>query len=208
MSPRPGLPREVRVVGLPGSGKSTLALRLAAGLGVPVLDLDAVMRLPGGATATPTAFRAGVRAFLERSPDGWVVDGDDVDEVGLRYDEAALVVWLDVAPWRCRARVVWRGVVDLLTDARAWHGSREPWTLLVGRGPTAELVRWIRTEHAARTAFYERHLAAEPERWLRLRGPRDVAAFLRARGAPPREVPPSPGAGAGPGAPEAAGEQP
>lgn len=186
MLPRRDLPREVRVVGLPGSGKSTLALRLAACLGVPVLDLDTVVRLPAGVTASPVGYRAAVRAFLDRSPEGWVVDGDDVDEVGLRYDEAALVVWLDVAPWRCQARVAWRGVVDLLTDARSWHGSRETWRVLVGRGPTGELVRWIHAEHAARTAFYERHLAAEPGRWLRLRGSGEAAAFLRSCEAPPR----------------------
>lgn len=169
----------LRVLGPPGSGKTNLARAAGWQLGLPVLDLDTVMRLPGGRFATPEQYRAACREFLARSADGWVLDGDDVDEVGVRYDEADLVVWLDVARWRCLLRIWRRAVVDLLTDSRAWHGGREGWGFLVGRGPTADLVRWTARHHAERSERYAGLAAADPARWIRLE-PRDVPGWLAA----------------------------
>jgi adenylate kinase family enzyme len=167
----------LRVVGLPGAGKTSLARAAGRELGLPVLDLDAVMRIPGGRFATPEQYRRACREFLARSADGWVTDGDDVDEVGVRYDEADLVVWLDVPRWRCLLRIWRRAMVDLLTDTRAWHGAPEGWGFLVGRGPTADLTRWTAQHHRERTGRYRALAEADPARWLRLEL-RDVSAWL------------------------------
>ncbi|WP_318011437.1 AAA family ATPase [Actinotalea sp. M2MS4P-6] len=181
-------PRRVRVVGLPGSGKTTLAREAAHRLGVPRLDLDTVMRLPGGRVAGQAEYRAAVRSFLQTHTDGWVVDGDDVDQVGVRYDDADLVIWIDVSRAVAVGRVLRRALLDLLTDTRAWHGGRETWGLLVGRGPSADLARWTWRRHAERTARYAGLAAAEPDRWVRVPS-RDSRWWLEARLAPrPRRV--------------------
>lgn len=178
----------LRVVGLPGSGKTTLARAAAHRLGVPRLELDTVVRLPGGRIATPEAYRAACRAFVARHGDGWVVDGDDIDQVGIRYDEADLVVWVDTRRAVATSRVLRRALLDLLTDARAWHAGRETWGLLAGKGPSADLARWTWSQHGERSARYAALAAADPDRWVRV-PTRDarwwLASMLRPR---PRRV--------------------
>jgi adenylate kinase family enzyme len=193
----------VRVVGGPGSGKSSLARVISIVLAVPVLELDSVVRLPGGRVVSLPAYRAACDRFLAGAEHGWVVDGDDLHEEGVRYADADVVLWLDV-PRRVEvAHLVRRGLTDLLTDARAWHGSPESWRLLVGSGPTATLVRWAWREHAAERARYARLAASDPDRWVRLEGTRAARAWVAVL-APQRAGEP-PAGGERAGAPPAAG---
>jgi adenylate kinase family enzyme len=175
----------VRVVGGPGSGKSSLARALGVALAVPVLELDSIVRLPGGRVASLPVYRAACAQFVEQADHGWVIDGDDVHQEGVRYADADVVLWLDVARTREVARLVRRGLVDLLTDARAWHGSPESWRLLLGRGPTPDLVRWTWRNHADERRRLAALAAADPGRWVRLRGTRAARAWVRGLSAAP-----------------------
>lgn len=165
-------------MGGPGSGKSSLARVIATALAVPVLELDSVVRLPGGRVASMPAYRAACERFLAGAEHGWVVDGDDLDEQGVRYADADVVLWLDVPRHVEVAHLVRRGLTDLLTDARAWHGSPESWRLLVGSGPTAQLVRRTWQRHASERARYARLAAADPARWVHLPGTRAARTWV------------------------------
>lgn len=148
--------RRVQVVGPPGAGKSRLARRAADALGVPLVVVDDLVRLPGGRVATPEAYRAACAAALTAAPDGWVVDGDDVAQSGLRYADADVVVWLDVPVRTTLPRLVGRAV-----------RPRAGWT----RAAEAGVLRWSLEHRTADRARWSALAAADPDRWRRLDAP-------------------------------------
>ncbi len=168
--------RRVRVMGTSGSGKTTFARTLAARLGVPHLELDAIFHHAGWQQAPDDEFRADLRAFLDAAPDGWVVDGNYVARVGPLLDDADAVVWLDYPRRVVMGRVVRRTVVRALTRRELWNGNREPWTGLVRRDPEHNIVLWAwRTHDANRARFAQ----AADARWVRLTSPREARRWLR-----------------------------
>jgi len=67
--------QRISLVGVPGSGKTTAGRRLASSLGVPFLELDAIVHQAGWHDLPVDEFRARVRDAV--SGDAWVVDGND-----------------------------------------------------------------------------------------------------------------------------------
>jgi adenylate kinase family enzyme len=119
----------VNVKGISGSGKTTFGRELAARLGVPYLELDAVHHIgPNWTEASTEELQEAVRDFLARAPDGWVIDGNYESELGdLVVAQADLIVWLD-PPLRVALRRLWRRTIHRIrADVELWGGNRETW---------------------------------------------------------------------------------
>jgi adenylate kinase family enzyme len=176
--------RRIAVVGSSGVGKSRLADALADQLGVPVIELDALMH-GAGWTPTPTPeFRAKVTAAIaeaDESVAGWIVPGNyrTVADITQRY--ADTIVWLDlprrVTMWRLLTRSVRRSV----TREEVWGGNRESLVNLVSRDPNRNVLLWSWQHHPQYQQVYEGYAAGEF--WShatvhRLRTRSDVDTFL------------------------------
>jgi adenylate kinase family enzyme len=158
-----------------GNGKTTLGRELAGRLGVPFVELDALVHGPGW-TETPDAVLASqLRPVLASA--GWVIDGTYERKLGdLVLRAADTVVWLDlpVRVWLPRlARRTWR---RLRGREELWNGNRES---LRGAllGWDSLFVYALRT-HVRRRREWPRSLAGYPV--VRLRSRASVAAFLAA----------------------------
>ncbi len=116
--------RRVSVVGSTGSGKTTFAKALAAKLGVPYVELDALYWQAGWREASLEEFRASVTSAI--AGDAWVVDGNYWSRIdGLVWTRADAVVWLD-PPFAIRfARLLWRTLRRSWTRVELWNGNRE-----------------------------------------------------------------------------------
>src|SRR3982751_2446361 len=97
--------RRVSVVGTSGTGKTTFAAGLAAALGVPHVELDALHWEPGWVEAPDDVFRERVAAAT--ATDGGVVDGSYAMVRDITWARVDAVVWLDYS----FGRVLWRAVV-------------------------------------------------------------------------------------------------
>ena len=145
--------RRVSVVGNAGSGKSTLSRALAARLGVPYLELDAVHHLPGWTPISPDAFAARVRETA--AGDGWVIDGNYGAVRRLVWERADTVVWLDPPRRTVMRRVLWRTVRRGVTREPLWNDYRESLRNLFSRDPSANIALWAWRNHAKYRDRYE-----------------------------------------------------
>ena len=172
-------PRRVRVVGSSGAGKSTLAGPLARRLGVPLLEVDAILYRPGWRTVGAAEYEAALDAFRTGPGSaGWVVDGGYPTVADGLADTADTVVWLDLPRGVVMARLVRRTLARLLLRRRLVHGDRERWRRVLSREPLGHPLLWTWTQHAAERQRWAAIAAASPATWVRLRSGREAGRWL------------------------------
>jgi shikimate kinase len=165
--------------GISGSGKTTLGRTLAARLGVPFVETDALVHGPGW-SETPDAELRDLLSPTVEGGDGWVLDSDYRRKIGTYVMEHAdTVVWLDLPLWLCLRRL-WRRTRRRMRSAEElWNGNRESWRAAFWGGES--LFVWAVRKHFAQGAEL-RELFARPElahmEVVRLRTPAAVESWL------------------------------
>jgi adenylate kinase family enzyme len=156
-----------------GNGKTTVGRALAERLGVPFVELDALVHGPGWVETPDDELRALVEPIV--AGDGWVVDGSYLRKLGdLVLRNADTVVWLDlpVRVWVPRlVRRTWRrrrGKEEL------WNDNRE--SLRDAFWGRESLFGYALRSHFRRRRLYPRELARYP--FVRLRTQHEVERFL------------------------------
>ena len=158
--------RRVSVVGTSGSGKTTLARTLAKRLGVPYIELDAFMHLPGWQLRPDMEFMEDVEKAT--SQPGWVVDGNYRRFVieGPVWKRADTVVWLDLPRRTVMRRLIVRTVRRAVTREVLWNGNREPLSNFLSLDPEKSLIVWAWVKH---DEFMKRYLKAMTDpAWQRI----------------------------------------
>jgi adenylate kinase family enzyme len=117
------LPRRVIVGGTTGSGKTTLAGQIAAIIGAPHVELDALHWEPNWTEAPTDVFRERIAAAL--NGDRWVVDGNYSVARDLTWSRADLLVWLDYSIARIYWQLLRRTTRRVRTQEELWSGNRE-----------------------------------------------------------------------------------
>jgi adenylate kinase family enzyme len=166
--------RKVAVVAsASGNGKTTVGRELAGRLGVPFVELDALVHGPNWTETPDDELRALVEPVV--AGEGWVVDGAYRGKLGdLVLEHADTVVWLDLPlhVWLPRLlRRTWRRVRG---HEQLWNDNRE--TLRTAFWGRESLLGYALKMHFDRRRRYPRELAAYPV--VRLRSVREVKAFV------------------------------
>jgi adenylate kinase family enzyme len=166
--------QKVLVLGCSGAGKSTLARRISAVNGLPVIHLDRHYWRPGWQEPDRETWECQVARLIQRPR--WVMDGNFGGTLPARLAAADTAILLDFPTWRCLFRVV-RRVIGSLGRTRPDMATDCPERL-----DLAFLLYVCRYRRRDRL----RHLAAIDGfqgRFVILRRPSEVAAFLGALGA-------------------------
>jgi adenylate kinase family enzyme len=99
------------IIGNAGSGKTWLARRLSEQLGHPLIQLDDIFWMQGGALRGPTdAERRAVAEHIaqEKARSAWIMEGAHSHLAREFLDRASALLWLDL-PWElCRDRILER----------------------------------------------------------------------------------------------------
>ena len=165
------------VVGTSGSGKTTYARRLAAILGYPYIELDALHWLPDWVERPDEEFREMVSNTI--SANRWVIDGNYGTVRDLIWPRATCVIWLNYGFMTVLVRVLRRTVRRTLTGEELYSGNRE--TLRMAFFDHESIILWtVTTFQRGRKTYAQlrgsnvfNHL-----RWLEFRKPREAAQFL------------------------------
>ena len=147
--------RRVSVVGGSGAGKTTLARQLAAQLGVPHIELDAIFHQPGWKPLPPQQFARRVSAAA--AGDGWVIDGNYSIVRQLVWRRADTVIWIDLPRRTVMRWIIWRTVRRLITGRELWNGNRERWRNLLTWDPEESVISWAWHRYGT---YRERYSAA------------------------------------------------
>lgn len=168
----------ILVVGVTGAGKSTLARALSGRLDLPYRDMDALYY-----TGPEWAVNDDLVATVSRlaAEPRWIVDSLGYPEVrDLLWDRADTVVWLDYPRHVVMPRVLRRSVRRTVTREVLFGGNHETWSGWLSRHHPAW---WAWRQHTSRGREIA-HRAADPRfaplSTIRLRHPRDTAAWLAA----------------------------
>jgi adenylate kinase family enzyme len=171
-------PRVV-VYGPSGSGKTTLARRIAASLGVPHIELDALFHdKPNWQDASREEFRAKIVAALEQNPDGWVFDGNYSVGRDLVLPNADTAVVLRLPFVVVYPRLVWRTVSRMVTREKLWGVNHESFRMSFLSSDS--ILLWGITNWRRGSRRTERDLQAIPNhaRVITLRSPSSVGRFV------------------------------
>ena len=169
--------RRVAVVGCGGAGKSTLARALGERTGLPVIHLDTHFWNPGW-VETPHDDWIPVHEEL-CARDRWIMDGNFSRTLPARLERADTAIFLDLPTWLCVTRV--------LVRVHSYHGRTRP-DLPEGCPEKLDLefLRWVAGYRRRSREKVVRVLDARERegglRVVRLRSPREVAAYLEATG--------------------------
>jgi adenylate kinase family enzyme len=157
-----------------GNGKTTLGRALAARLGVPFVELDALVHGPDWIETPDAELRALVDPVLRS--DGWVVDGTYTRKLGsLVLDAADTVVWLDLPMRVWLPRLLRRTARRLTGRETLWNDNRE--TLRGAFWGWNSLFGYAMRIHFVRRRRWPRELAGYSV--VRLRSVRHVEDWLR-----------------------------
>ncbi len=170
----------VVVVGAPGCGKTTTARAIAAALGLPHTELDSLWWEPDWVEAGAEVFGERVRTVVEQPR--WVVDGNyfSVGASEAIWPVADTIVWLDLPRWIAVPRVLRRTVVRAVRETELWNGNRERISQVLRPG---SIVHFAWTAWPKYGERYRKLLASgefDQLRWIRLRSPREVRAWVAA----------------------------
>lgn len=171
----------ISIVGNSGSGKSTMARALAARLGCPALELDAVFHQPNWTPLPTEDFRARVGEFMSSSSQ-WIVEGNYPAVLSDVWAAADTVIWMSPSRAENMLAIVGRTLRRALTREVLWNGNRESlrnlWRL---DDPEASVIAWAWTRHAL---YQQRYTAATQDpahahlRFVRLDSHRAASHWL------------------------------
>jgi len=186
MSPTPAAPltpeahpRRISVIGTSNSGKSTLARELAARVGAPYIELDALYWRPVWTGTPDEEFASAVRGAVAGA--SWVIDGNYTRIAPIRLARADTLIWLDTSLPRTLARSVRRSLQRARSRQELWPGTGNTESLRRAFLSRDSVILWALTNFHANRRRYDALMASGDYPHLtmvRLRNPREARAYL------------------------------
>lgn len=96
-------PKRIMIFGLPGSGKSTFALKLSKQLHLPLYHLDKYFFVDNWVERDKEEFLNIQKSLVDQ--DKWIIDGNAIRSLEMRYKRADLVIYMCYPRWVCIVRV-------------------------------------------------------------------------------------------------------
>ena len=121
---------KIAIFGRSGSGKSTLALSLSKKLKLPLYHLDRYFFEANWVERNYQEFLKIQQEIVDSEK--WIIDGNSLQSLEMRYSKADLVLFLNYPRWKCYLRVFKRlfSKDKEIQDRAEGCGERVSWGLL------------------------------------------------------------------------------
>jgi len=96
----------IAIIGKPGSGKSTFASVLAKKLNLPLYHLDKIFFVENWQYRPYFDFLDEQQDWCDE--DSWIIDGNSLQSLNMRYERATMVVYFNYPLWLCYWRIIKR----------------------------------------------------------------------------------------------------
>lgn len=169
------LPRRIMVYGTTGSGKSTLARRIGERAGLPYHCMDDIAWEPDWVIVPDPIQRERVGSIV--GGDAWVIDAGYSKWIDLVMPRVELIVALDYAPPLIFCRLLKRSVNRANDRQPVCNGNVETWRMMASKD---SILLWFFKSFRRKRRRIRSWAAAEPDRVLVFRRPREAEAWLRA----------------------------
>ena len=170
----------INVVGTSGSGKSTFARELARLLALPYYEMDQLFWKADWQESRDEELFRKVQEVASQPK--WVLDGNYVRTIPHKWQQVQMVIWLDLSFVRTVFRVSKRAIQRSFTRQELWPGTGNRETLSKAFLSRDSVIWWAITTYRKNRRTYAAMMAS-PEyshiRFVRLRSPRSVAAYLK-----------------------------
>jgi adenylate kinase family enzyme len=167
----------ITILGSSGAGKTTLGEELAARLGYPFVDLDALGWDAGWTMPPPDVMNARVSAALTGGR--WITAGNYSRVRPIVWGRADTVVWLDYPLTVIYPRLFRRTVRRVISREELWGGNRE--TFRAQFMSRESLFLYVARSHQRKKREFKTALAQPAYahlRLLRFHSPQETAAWL------------------------------
>ncbi len=148
-----GTPRRVVIVGSSGSGKTTLGRKLEEKWRIPFCDQDEFAWLPGWVSRPIEEQRRDIEKVAAR--ESWIIAGNYSKHRDITWEQADLIIWLDLPFWTCLWRGLKRALVNLIQRRTLCNGNYESWNRLLSWDDRS-IVHWIWYSHPRKKERYQR----------------------------------------------------
>lgn len=98
--------KKIMILGSAGAGKSTLARRIGTIIGIEVYHLDRFFWQKNWIPITQEELYKKVKSIVAK--DSWIIDGNYSKSMDIRFNNADMIIFLDMPLWLCLWRVIIR----------------------------------------------------------------------------------------------------
>lgn len=144
--------KRIQVVGNSGSGKSTLSAKIAAALGIPHIELDALFHKANWSRPEESQFLSEVDQATQS--DRWVVDGNYSSVRTLLWEKIDTLIFIDIPLALALFRTAKRSIKRIITREVLWGANRETWGSVLSYKREKNLLLWTLSNFKKRRALY------------------------------------------------------
>ena len=168
-------PNKIVIVGTSGCGKTTLGRKLAILGGQKLVDLDDIYWLPNWTPRSDVEFFTLLQK--EVANDRWIISGNYSRARAHIWQEADMIIWLDLPLTTCLWRGFKRSLFRWIKQEPCCGGNYETFGRLFGKD---SILLWIFNTYARRKSTYSELFSSLPssKRYIRLKNTKEINEFI------------------------------
>ena len=171
--------KRINIIGTSGSGKSTIGKKLAATLGYPYFQMDALFWKPNWTESCDKDFFASV-AEATANP-AWVLDGNYTRTQHIKWENVDTVIWIDYSFTRTFYQALKRAITRIVESKELWEGTGNTESFKKTFMSRESILIWTIKTYKNNKVRYEAMMYSKEFqhiKFVRLQSPKAAEAFI------------------------------